>query len=122
MMVMQHFDGSCDYAEEDADDICDSDDADDDNDGVVDTEDCNPLDYSSSAFDCCGVCGGDGSTCVCPEMYEPVCGVNGQTYQNSCYAACDGVAIDHDGVCIISGCTYPEAINYDPSATPSHAA
>lgn len=37
--------------------------------------------------------------CVCPTVYEPVCGCNGVTYSNSCYAKCDGVRQYTDGAC-----------------------
>ena len=36
---------------------------------------------------------------ACAEIYEPVCGCNGQTYGNTCEANRAGVAIDHDGEC-----------------------
>lgn len=27
--------------------------------------------------------------CICPLVYEPVCGCNGETYSNSCFARCE---------------------------------
>lgn len=41
----------------------------------------------------------DRSPCVCPALYEPVCGVNGLTYGNACEADCDGVAVASEGRC-----------------------
>jgi hypothetical protein len=52
-----------DGSDYDADGICDLGDADDDNDGVIDSEDCHPLDPTLAEYDCCGVCGGDNATC-----------------------------------------------------------
>jgi len=35
----------------------------------------------------------------CPEFAEPVCGCDGETYDNPCFAAQAGVSIDHRGRC-----------------------
>jgi len=35
----------------------------------------------------------------CPPNYEPVCGCNGSTYQNECFAARLAVSVDYDGPC-----------------------
>lgn len=37
--------------------------------------------------------------CVCPAVYSPVCGSNGQTYGNSCEAACESVSVAYSGPC-----------------------
>ncbi|CAN5168361.1 hypothetical protein BH09PSE2_BH09PSE2_11430 [soil metagenome] len=52
-----------------------------------------------------GVCrpanggGGGGGGQVCPQIFQPVCGVNGVTYANRCIAGSRGVAVAHDGQC-----------------------
>jgi hypothetical protein len=36
---------------------------------------------------------------VCFDLYDPVCGCNGVTYSNSCFAAMAGANVKHAGVC-----------------------
>lgn len=36
---------------------------------------------------------------LCPEIYLPVCGCNGETYSNSCHAAAAGFDVAHPGKC-----------------------
>ncbi|MBA3464783.1 MAG: hypothetical protein H0T46_32920 [Deltaproteobacteria bacterium] len=55
-----------------------------------------------------GECADQG--CVCPAIYQPVCGTNGKTYSNGCAAGCANASVAHTGECGITG---------DPCGTPA---
>ena len=38
-------------------------------------------------------------TCICAEIYAPVCGCDGETYSNACVAECNGILTYTEGEC-----------------------
>ena len=45
-----------------------------------------------------GMCVAIPGTCICPLVFLPVCGCDGNTYTNDCFRACT-TSLDHEGAC-----------------------
>src|SRR5262245_6726178 len=70
--------------------------------GCRSNADCARLSYCSSAMGQCGfgTCVPRGVNVFCVSTDRPVCGCDGQTYRNDCYAAKAGASLVHDGECV----------------------
>src|SRR5690349_1325578 len=63
-------------------------------------------DYDLDTPDGTGVCRRL-PTEVCPEIWAPVCGVDGRTYSSDCHAHAAGVTVSYEGECMSEGCPEP---------------
>jgi hypothetical protein len=64
------------------------------------SDDCQKFEYCAKELgDCDGIGCCTPKPDICPEDYDPVCGCDGQTYVNSCFAAISGVALAYLGEC-----------------------
>lgn len=76
--------------------------------GCTDSRECAPNEYCNFPDTNCGTTPGvcEPRPELCPTVFDPVCGCDGQTYSNACFAAMAGVDVDHPGACETSGaCT-----------------
>jgi hypothetical protein len=60
---------------------------------------------------------------VCTQLWDPVCGKDGKTYSNKCFARIAGVEIDHRGICetVAPRCAKEgERVNRNPFLGPTN--
>jgi hypothetical protein len=65
---------------------------------------CSTGQYCAIALGACSASGAcEDSPRVCPELVKLVCGCDGATYDNACFAQQAGVSVDHMGACSTGG-------------------
>lgn len=57
-----------------------------------------PADLPDEGFACVLPPQQQNDSCICPAIFDPVCGCNGETYSNPCFASCE-VRSWSDGAC-----------------------
>ena len=69
-------------------------------DHCAEDSDCGTDEFCArDAFSCAGPGTCEAVPLLCMEVYDPVCGCDGVTYSNSCYAAAARTGVAHDGEC-----------------------
>ena len=58
---------------------------------------CRFQDASCGSQEQVGVC--EEKPDVCVLVYEPVCGCNGKSYDNRCFAGLEGISVEREGPC-----------------------
>jgi len=74
--------------------------------GCISNDQCGSGYYCEKAPGDCdgtGICRMTSQACL--DVWEPVCGCDGNTYGNACKAAQAGVIVDYQGECSIPGCS-----------------
>lgn len=72
--------------------------------GSIDTACRSNADCAATELCATGICENGIGTCVerpttCPDSDAPVCGCDGETYQNTCFADMAGVRLARQGAC-----------------------
>jgi len=83
--------------------------------GCFDNSECPEGYYCEKTVEDCngaGTCTQKPDACI--ELWDPVCGCDGQTYSNACFAAAAGVNVEHVGDCLPPG---PIIVMMEPNTT-----
>ncbi len=62
-------------------------------------DDCNTCVCEAGGWACTEMACEPPPDCLCPAVYAPVCGADGQTYGNACEAGCAEVEVEAEGTC-----------------------